>query len=556
MKKILTLVLALCMLSSYAFAEDLIENIDLEPGFPVVKEPVSVTIALVPTSSAVDFQVEQNWMTEYINRNSGLDIEWMVIDATAATERIPLMLNSGDMPDAILGHGFQANDIAQYGASEGMFYPVNELLDYMPIFSAFLEENPAVREGITTPDGNIYGFPALNNIYSYAARFFIDQTWLDRVGLENPTTLEEFKNMLIAFRDEDANGNGDPDDEIPWGGSWSGAYAERDPIFYALGYAASGNLAVDHNKENPDIVFVPYEAQYKDYLLYMNDLWNEGLLDPDMFTQAETQVQADVLEGTIGFCAMSAPYVYAPETKDNWVAINAMSKEEGGLRIYPAANPVYIPAFMVLNADCEEEVAAALAALADEMYSVEWYGWSMYGPEAGSELDYFGTGHYVEDGVIKYNMPDDVTNEWSFRCTYLTIWNLPGFNSLQYDPYYQLYAEQFPDTQLGQLFATGNYFEDWQPNFIETTSPTMRRASRPSTSPRMTWTASTRFRPRWTTMLPPWKPSSSPARSPSRMSTTTSSPRWKNMVCRSMSSSITATMAANPGVYSAPVSRL
>ena len=471
MKKILTLVLALCMLSSYAFAEDLIENIDLEPGFPVVKEPVSVTIALVPQGSAVDFQVEQNWMTEYINRNSGLDIEWMVIDSTAASERIPLMLNSGDMPDAILGHAFQANDIAQYGTSEGMFYPVNELLDYMPIFSAFLEENPAVREGITTTDGNIYGFPALNNIYSYAARFFIDQTWLDRLGLENPTTLEEFKNMLIAFRDEDANGNGDPDDEIPWGGSWSGASAERDLIFYALGYAASGNLAVDHNKENPDIVFVPYEAQYKDYLLYMNDLWNEGLLDPDMFTQSETQVQATVLEGTIGFCAMSAPYVYVPETKDNWVAINAMSKEEGGLRIYPAANPVYIPAFMVLNADCDEEVAAALAALADEMYSVEWYGWSMYGPEAGSELDYFGTGHYVEDGVIKYNMPDDMTNEWSFRCTYLTIWDLPGFNSLQYDPYYQLYAEQFPDTQLGQLFATGNYFEDWQPNFIETYQP-------------------------------------------------------------------------------------
>ena len=235
MKKILTLVLALCMLSSYAFAEDLIENIDVDPGFPVVKEPISVTIALVPQDAAVDFQVDQNWMTEYINRNSGLDIEWMVIDSTAASERIPLMLNSGDMPDAILGRGFQANDVAQYGMSEGMFYPVNELLDYMPIFSAFLEENPEVREGITTTDGNIYGFPALNNIYSYAARFFIDQTWLDRLGLENPTTLEEFKNMLIAFRDEDANGNGDPDDEIPWGGSWSGASAERDLIFYALG---------------------------------------------------------------------------------------------------------------------------------------------------------------------------------------------------------------------------------------------------------------------------------------------------------------------------------
>jgi putative aldouronate transport system substrate-binding protein len=279
--------------------------------------------------------------------------------------------------------------------------------------------------------------------------------------------------MLVAFRDQDANGNGDATDEIPWAGSWSGASAERDPILYAMGYAMSGYLGVNHNGETPVIAYVPYEPAFKDYLLFMNDLWNEKLIDQDMFTKSEAEYQAAVLEGKYGFMAMSAPYVYVPDTKDNWIALNAMAKEEGGIRIYPEATPVRSGACaaMIINADADEEVAAALAALADEMYSVEWYGWAMYGPEAGSDIDYFGYNHYVEDGVVKYHMPDDMTNEWAFRCTYLTFWEMPGFNALQYDPYYQKYAEMYPDTQLGQLFATGNYFEDWQPNFIETYQP-------------------------------------------------------------------------------------
>lgn len=471
MKRTLVLVMVLCLLCSSAFAEGLIEKIDVAPGFPVANEPISVSIAIVPHSAAVDFQIEKNWMGEHINRNSGLDIDWMVIDSAAAKERIPLMLNSGDMPDAILGQVFYANDVAQYGVAEGMFYPVNELLDYMPIFSAFLEEHPEIKEAVTTPDGNIYGFPAFNNVFSYAARFFVDTTWLERVNLKNPTTLAELKEMLVAFRDQDANGNGDSTDEIPWGGSWSGMSRERDLILYAMGFATNGNLAIDHSKETPDVVYVPYEPAYKDYLVYMNDLWNEKLLDPDMFTQAEQQVQATVLEGKYGFCSMSAPYVYVPDTKDNWVAINTLAKEEGGKRIYPAAKPIYAPAVMVINADCDEETAAALAALADEMYSVEWYGYALYGPEAGSENDYFGYGHYVEDGVVKYIMPENASNEWSFRCTNLTFWTMPGFNTSQYDPYYQKYAELYPETQLGKMIASGDYMEAWQPNFIETYQP-------------------------------------------------------------------------------------
>lgn len=55
-------------------------------------------------------------------------------------------------------------------------------------------------------------------------KLWINQTWLDKLDMELPTTTEEFKEMLIRFRDEDPNGNGEKD-EIPllgsssWGGS-------------------------------------------------------------------------------------------------------------------------------------------------------------------------------------------------------------------------------------------------------------------------------------------------------------------------------------------------
>ena len=45
---------------------------------------------------------------------------------------------------------------------------------------------------------------------------YINTQWLERLGLEMPTTMEELKAVLIAFRDQDANGNGDPNDEIPF----------------------------------------------------------------------------------------------------------------------------------------------------------------------------------------------------------------------------------------------------------------------------------------------------------------------------------------------------
>lgn len=474
MKKVLALVMVLCLACGCAMAEaDILTVAGLNQalGFPLYDEPVSVTIGLVPTSAAIDFRVERNWMCQYLTQYSGLDITWQVIDPSSASDKIALILNSGDMPDCILGYGFGVNDIVQYGESEGLFMPINDLLQYCPNFSALLNDVANLKKEITAPDGSIYGFPALANIWSNKLRFFIQETWLNNVGMQNPTTLQELKDVLIAFRDQDANGNGDPSDEIPWSGSWQAGYPERDVILNAMGYVNDAtNLAVDYNNgEQTSIVYVAYAERYKEYLQYMNDLWNEKLLDPDMFTQAETQVQANILEGICGVCSQASPVADDPEHQDEWRVLNPLADKEGGAAFYPSIGAAFSTAELVINADCDAEVAIAIAKLADVMYTVPWYGIVVNGPEYGSELDWNHDGHYYDAELdkISFVLPENMPNGWAHKTTNLTIWSTPGLHLNGYDLYMAEYGKQYPDTAMGEYWKDGAKVNPWNEEMNE-----------------------------------------------------------------------------------------
>ncbi len=72
-------------------------------------------------------------------------------------------------------------------------------------------------EGSTSADGNIYSMtqyePQAWNMTPY--RLYINQTWLDKLGLNVPTTTDEYKEVLKAFATQDPNGNGQADEILP-----------------------------------------------------------------------------------------------------------------------------------------------------------------------------------------------------------------------------------------------------------------------------------------------------------------------------------------------------
>ena len=69
----------------------------------------------------------------------------------------------------------------------------------------------------TFPDGKMYSFTKNLPLRPKSCNQpIINKKWLDNLGLEEPKNLDELYNVLKAFKEQDANGNGDTDDEIPF----------------------------------------------------------------------------------------------------------------------------------------------------------------------------------------------------------------------------------------------------------------------------------------------------------------------------------------------------
>ena len=248
---------------------------------------------------------------EYLEDVTNVDLEFESYkgEASGYEQKVNLVFASGDLPDIVYDSVPRPFIINQ--AAIGNIIPLNGLIEnYTVNVSSFLQERPEVRRDITDLDGNIYALFLLNEIEDrlYDDPYFINQEWLDRLGLEMPETTEEFREVLLAFKNEDANGNGDPNDEIPFSwreGGWQGQ--RIDGFFGSWGVLsnADDNHLMIKDKE---IVFAAAEPGYREGLEYLHGLYADGLIDPESFVQDMTQLRAKGAAGQIGTLVFFYPH--------------------------------------------------------------------------------------------------------------------------------------------------------------------------------------------------------------------------------------------------------
>lgn len=196
-----------------------------------------LVIALQTYSFITDY--DNNYLTKLLEDKLGIDIEFYLLsaDSSEATTQLSLMVSAGEqMPDIICTNGaLSAEAILDYG-SKGVLIPLGDMLnnpEIAPNFNSVVseEDRNIMLEGSTSADGNIYSMtqyePQAWNMTPY--RFYINQTWLDKLGLNVPTTTDEYKEVLKAFATQDPNGNGQAD-EIPAYGFTAGTYGENITI--------------------------------------------------------------------------------------------------------------------------------------------------------------------------------------------------------------------------------------------------------------------------------------------------------------------------------------
>ncbi len=302
MKKLLAIALVL-MLSLLSFGS-LAEVTISEPGvMPIVSEPVTLKFLVTEHPAIVDWNT--NAFILWMEEQTGVHIEFESVPVASRQEKLNLILATGDYPDVFFGFGgdFTNTAIQQYGVKDGMLMPLNDLIDQnAPETLAVFEQYPGSRGKLTQLDGNIYVMPNVNECYhcTMASKMWMNQAWLDKLGLAQPTTLDEFYDVLVAFRDQDPNGNG-KQDEIPFAGSYLGGwYSTGDRFilncftYYDVGLEPSVTGANVHSMglyvEDGNIV-VPFDkAELRDGLKYMRKLYDEGLYYNGSFTQDDIQM--------------------------------------------------------------------------------------------------------------------------------------------------------------------------------------------------------------------------------------------------------------------------
>ena len=290
MKKILSMALALMMLMSVtAFAAVEMS----EPGvLPFVTEPVQLTIAIQSSPHVLDY--DDNYMTKMCEEDTGLDLVLQPLPATETATAVDLMLASGDtLPDVFL---YQFGSRTAAYAAEGYFVCLDDYYDKEHhgengLAYCFWNEATHMEESdyneyfqiATEADGHMYAFAFYTKGLGDRQRLtpYINRMFLNNLGItEPPTTKEALYDYLVAVRDNDANGNGDPNDEIPLiGGTWNGG--DDEMIINMFTYY---NPDYKLNVEN-DVVYAPFMTdEWREAMIYLNKLVKEGLMSDLTFS--------------------------------------------------------------------------------------------------------------------------------------------------------------------------------------------------------------------------------------------------------------------------------
>ena len=268
-----------------------------EPGtFPITEEPSE--ISLFTYGGAAEGDLPNSWLTAFLQEKTNVSIDFHLTPTERFKEQMNLMIASGEFVDVIIAQG---NSLTQLSRPEemrliqqGILMSLDDLIETQSVwYKQRLDELPGFREAVTAPDGHIYDFGTVGGCFhcKYGQKMWINQTWLDRLGLEMPTNTDEFYQVMKAFKEQDANGNGDPNDEWPINTAKAGAWVQIDGFlmmpfqFSDVRQSQVRRLYVDDGK----IKAAYMQPGYRDGLRYLKRMWDEGLIYPDSFTQDRNQ---------------------------------------------------------------------------------------------------------------------------------------------------------------------------------------------------------------------------------------------------------------------------
>lgn len=372
MKKILVLALVLMLICGMSASAATVSG----PGeYPIVDEACELNI-WAPLDATVE-DLETNETTLWYEEKTGVHINWTQIPTSEMTTKLNLSISSGEYPD-IYTAPFSTDQVVQYGES-GIFMPLEDLIEEHTVYiKQILEERPDIKEAITAPDGHIYTLFKTDPATYVLVRnkLYVNHDWLEAycaaTGKEAPVTTQEFEEMLLYWRDNDMNGNGDPSDEVPMvstlatdGGDFT--------VYLMNAFQATPQSDYMLADEEGNVEMVAITDEYREGLKWINHLFEEGLIAEETFIQDNAQLMSltnnnDPTQRTVGaFGGFWAGTSVNPSAMDNaYDVYDVLAPLEGPTGLRQATTDGHLPL---------ELKGAIPVSCSDPVVAIKWLDW-------------------------------------------------------------------------------------------------------------------------------------------------------------------------------------
>ena len=268
MKKMLTIALAallmLSLLTGFASAESEVYKITVfnsESGAELNNDPV----------------------VQYLCEKFGLEFEWISPSWADNNSQMRMLIAGGETPDLMSSQITPGTADFQNLVDEEVILDLTDYLasgDY-PNLAAYVESDPTFYQ--YKVEDRWYGIPRLfDGVVPHAIQY--RQDWLEELGLEVPTNMDELYEVLKAVVAADPDGAGTTGLSVQ--SSWWLTH-------FMLEFTGS----VSWTKVDDRYVQYYTLDGYKEFLKYFNKLYEEGLLDPDFILDTEGISQEKFMAG-------------------------------------------------------------------------------------------------------------------------------------------------------------------------------------------------------------------------------------------------------------------
>lgn len=239
----------------------------------------------------------ETYMFQEVERITGTKVNWIHPAAGSDSDaQINLMVASGNLPDLIVKYDWKTfNGGVSLWEEDGIIYDLTDIIpEYMPNFNAYLEEHELAKRDITV-DGKLFYISEIQHGLPFSGPVYRED-WLEKLGLNYPETPEELYDVLVAFRDQDPNGNGQKDEWAMSGLSFYDGNFGPEHLLWPYG------ITLDFMQIDGKVThgLLQTEALTKG-MTFLNKLYDEGLLDPDYATQDRNSLDGKFMNDQVGF---------------------------------------------------------------------------------------------------------------------------------------------------------------------------------------------------------------------------------------------------------------